>query len=349
MRSRLPLASLARLALTLSLVCVLPARAAAWGSAGHRIVARVAAANLTPAAESAVRGLLGKDDLAAVSTYADEVRAFRPETTAWHFVEMPRDAKAYVPSRDCVYTSRGDCAVAAIQRLEKILRGGAVSTGKAAGAGDGRAEALKYLVHLVADLHQPLHCGYKDDAGGNRIRVSFGATDTNLHALWDTHLVAFAQQSAAPRGLGENEYVTARLLPKIGGQITQAMRAGDREKALALLARLNPARARNTTIEGWAFESYGLARAITADACGKVASAPTPQKGKPVGRLKARPRGLLLTSAQSGATATDCAERSAARPIQLGAGYFPAHEKELDEQLLWAGLRLALMLNDIFK
>ena len=113
---------------------------------------------LTPAARAEVDRLLALEPgatLASISTWADETRS--PGTASWHYVNFPRDAGcAYEAPRDCP----GDaCVVGAIARQEAVLTSTAADAEKLV--------ALKYLVHFVGDVHQPLHAGYADDKGGN--------------------------------------------------------------------------------------------------------------------------------------------------------------------------------------
>jgi hypothetical protein len=110
---RFPFVSLA-----LALICSMPVQCSAWGPSAHRIIASIAVRNLKPKARLSVNELLSEKDFIAASTWADEVRALRPETSSWHFVNMPQYASAFVASRDC---PDGQCAVAVIQRFESVL------------------------------------------------------------------------------------------------------------------------------------------------------------------------------------------------------------------------------------
>ena len=182
-------------------VCFSPVPAFAWGALGHRVVAAIAADELTPAARAQVVALLGGDDAKAamisVSTWADEIRRQRPQTAPWHFADVPESAAAYDAHRDC---PGDDCVVAQIERDARIV-------GDRQLAPPVRAEALRYLVHFAADVHQPLHCSDNGDRGGNAVRVIIGQRQSNLHAIFDTDLV-----SALGRDPGE---VAARLESEI--------------------------------------------------------------------------------------------------------------------------------------
>ncbi|MCV2358675.1 S1/P1 nuclease [Paucibacter sp. TC2R-5] len=155
--------------------------AQAWGADGHRLIANLAEQNLNAGARAEVARLLALEPgstLASVSTWADEHRS--PQTGPWHYVNFPRDADClYEPLRDC---EGGACVVAAIQRQSSVLRSSAADD-------EARLKALKYVVHLVADVHQPLHAGFGDDRGGNSYQLQGFGRGTNLHALWDSGLI----------------------------------------------------------------------------------------------------------------------------------------------------------------
>ena len=164
---------------------LLPASAWAWGAQGHQVVVAMAQARLSPAARAEASRLLALEPgatLLSVSTWADEQRS--PETAAWHYVNFPRGQCAYTPARDC---PDGQCVVAAIDQQSQVLQSHASDA--------ERLVALKYVVHLVADVHQPLHAGHGDDRGGNTYQLQAFLQGTNLHAVWDTWLI---------RSLGED-------------------------------------------------------------------------------------------------------------------------------------------------
>lgn len=164
-------------------VLVAPSPCLAWGAEGHRIVAAIAADQLTLAAQAQVATLLGSNDakaaMVAVSTWADEIRRQRPNTAPWHFVDIPVSAPSYDADRDC---RRGDCVVAQIERDARIV-------GDRQLVAPVRAEALRFLIHFVGDVHQPLHDEDNGDRGGNRVQVVLGRRHTNLHAVWDVDVV----------------------------------------------------------------------------------------------------------------------------------------------------------------
>ena len=175
-----------------------PERVSAWGAVGHHVVARIAWTRMTPAARDRASALLeggGLPAFVAAATWADDVRNSRPETYNWHFVDVPVDAR-YDAARDCPSTEKGDCVILAIARERATL---ADATGPLV----KRAEALKFLIHFVGDLHQPLHSTDNHDRGGNDVAVAAlrgeDGRATNLHAVWDTGLINLSGETEASR------------------------------------------------------------------------------------------------------------------------------------------------------
>jgi len=151
----------------------------AWGTQGHQVIALLTEKQLTPKARDQVQKLLALEPgatLASISTWADEHR--NRTTASWHYVNLPRGDCTYNAQRDC---PDGNCVVEAINRQLAVLASDAPD--------EKRLTALKYAVHFVADVHQPLHAGYADDRGGNTYQLQAFGRGTNLHALWDTGLI----------------------------------------------------------------------------------------------------------------------------------------------------------------
>ena len=175
-------------ALPLLALCLalLPGRALAWGKPAHRLVAGLAEARLRPAARAEALRLLaseGHAHLAEVSGWADEVReaggARARDTRRWHFVNFGGPGCGYAPARDC---PDGGCIVAAINGQADILADRRRADAE-------RTQALKFLVHLVADVHQPLHATSKQLRGGLGVQLQVEGKGTNLHMLWDLKLL----------------------------------------------------------------------------------------------------------------------------------------------------------------
>lgn len=175
----------------------------AWGPLAHQVIAHIAAKELTTAARSQIEQLLGgpaEEAMVQASTWADEIHNQRPATASWHFVDIPVGSSGYDANRDC---ARDNCVVAQIERDERILGNHALSASV-------RAEALRFLIHFVADIHQPLHAADNMDRGGTGLRVVLARRETNMHSVWDADLV---------RNMGRNGETIAE---RIEGGIVQS-------------------------------------------------------------------------------------------------------------------------------
>lgn len=147
-------------------------------------MAQIAWSYLTPAGRARATALLDGQTLAEVSDWADAVR--RDPAYAWtaplHYANVPPGCSGFDLHRDC--PDEG-CVVSAIRRFAEDLRG---STGDRA----RKRDALRFLVHFVADVHQPLHVAYAGDRGGNEIRVEFFGSPMDLHEVWDSAILQYA-------------------------------------------------------------------------------------------------------------------------------------------------------------
>lgn len=160
----------------------------AWGPEGHRIVAELAQRHLSPAAEAQVERLLAPEHtkrLADIATWADDIQddpsqqALWKATRALHYINFRDRQCDYQPPRDC---PDGRCVVGGLEHYVAVL--GDHSQSDAA-----RRQALKFVVHFVGDVHQPLHAGYRDDKGGNTYQVQFQGKGSNLHRVWDSGML----------------------------------------------------------------------------------------------------------------------------------------------------------------
>jgi len=159
-----------------------------WGRVGHELVGALAQALLNSNANEMCQNLLPLEggSLEAVAPWADDVRRL-PEY-AWsaplHFINTPAWKCDYVRSRDCTSESGEDmmCVDGAIQNYTSRVNDTSIGS-------DQQAEALKFLVHFVGDIHQPLHCGFTEDEGGNLILGYFLTRQANLHQIWDTMMI----------------------------------------------------------------------------------------------------------------------------------------------------------------
>jgi hypothetical protein len=226
--------------------CVLAAiagPAAAWGDVGHKVTALIAYPRLNPKAKAAVDAILAADtdtltapDFASRATWADKWRTGHRETAAWHFVDLELDTPDLnaacfgFPKLDGKLASAGpaqDCVIDKIDEFEAELKA----------AGTTPAEkllALKFLMHFVGDLHQPLHASDHSDKGGNCIALSpeVGGSKT-LHGYWDTGVM--------PALGGTPEAISVRLTKKITAGDAKAWAQG--------------------TARDWAKESFALSKA----------------------------------------------------------------------------------------
>lgn len=168
----------------------------AWGVLGHRAVARIAENHLTANAKHRISLLLGTETMPLVSTWADELRNdpdFK-ETAPWHYLNVVSglDFPAFVAQLNdpaLLAPAAPSNAYTALLQARRDLKDPQKTT-------DEKRVALKFLIHLVGDVHQPLHVGHAEDKGGNGIVVNWRAKDdTNLHSVWDTAILEYSGYS----------------------------------------------------------------------------------------------------------------------------------------------------------
>ena len=292
-----------------------------WGCQGHRVIALIAADQLTSHAQSASARLLseyssdpslrpfcGSSDLPAfaqMSTWADDIRSRRKETAPWHFIDIPLDAGRGQLGESC--PSSTGCITSAIQSQLDILR---------SSAGDQKkAEALVFVIHLAGDLHQPLHAASNNDRGGNCLPVAFlgqepresaGASfKPNLHSVWDIDLVDHIIQDQDLRAF-------AGALKR---EFSDDIGAWKRSEA---------------NLEDWAWESHEAAVKVSYGALPRKIPVETPR--------------TLETCADDDHVSTrlyDLHEK-------VDESYFRVAAPLIRRQLALAGTRLALLLNQIW-
>lgn len=155
--------------------------ALAWGQKGHDVITYIAECHLTPEVKAKVEAALGRHSMVYYSNWLDNA-SNTPEyrhTKQWHYW----NAEEGVAYENAPVNPKGD-AVRAIKEMVAKLKNGNLSR-------DDEAVALMMLIHLVADMHQPLHMGHLSDRGGNNIKITNFNRDTNLHRYWDSELVEF--------------------------------------------------------------------------------------------------------------------------------------------------------------
>ena len=160
-----------------------------WGVLGHRIIGEIAETYLTPKAKNEIQKILGNETIALSSNWADFIKSDSTYDSLynWHFINLDsgltrKQIQTYLDSDTAtdIYTR--------VNYLVKQLKNKQLSMNK-------KRTYLKLLIHIIGDMHQPLHVGRKVDLGANRVRVQWFSTATNLHAVWDESLVNFQQLS----------------------------------------------------------------------------------------------------------------------------------------------------------
>ncbi|BDX08167.1 S1/P1 nuclease [Planctobacterium marinum] len=173
-----------KLALTLLLAATstLTPHAHAFGANGHRITGAIATEYLTPQAKQQLEAILGVETLAQASTWPDEMRSnpdeyWQKTTPPWHYVSVP-DGKTYkevgAPDVGDAYTALANFTIDLQDQSSSI---------------EVKQRAVRFIVHIIGDLHQPLHVGNGTDRGGNDHKVEFYWEESNLHRVWDSGLI----------------------------------------------------------------------------------------------------------------------------------------------------------------
>lgn len=150
-----------------------------WGQNGHRVTGKIAEIHLTRKAKRNIDKLLKGKSLAFVSTYADEIKSDRKYNSysVWHYVNMGLEETYEVSEKN----PEGDLVVG-IDTCIKVLKNEQSTE-------EEKVFHLKMLIHLIGDLHQPMHIGRKEDKGGNDVQVQWFGQGTNLHSVWDTKMI----------------------------------------------------------------------------------------------------------------------------------------------------------------
>ena len=297
-------------------VMLLPTPAHAWGCKGHQTIALIAGKHVTPEARQFVDKLLAenpadpqlrrycgnanRDLLADASTWPDDVRNER-KNGPWHYIDIPRGAARGPIAQYC---GTEGCIVQAINEQLAVLKDRSADPHK-------RADALRYVIHFVGDLHMPLHATTNNDEGGNCVPVRYfrrgphenqNSFTPNLHALWDTAIVERDMEGAEP--------------PEYADSLSQIF-AADFPKWQAA----------GIHVDDWAWESHELAESV-------VYAKLTP----PV-PVEAPATVHACTDANNIGQRMLHLDLAAAERYQQAAGPI------VEERLAQAGLRLALILN----
>jgi hypothetical protein len=167
----------------IGLLFYLPLQTMAWGQLGHRVVGEIADSYLNKKTRKEIRKILGNESIAITSNWADFIKsdpAYKYLDT-WHYTNLPTDL-----DYNGVQTFlKQDTAAGAYNRLQFMT----AELKKKDLPMDKKAMYLKLIIHIVGDIHQPMHTGHKDDLGGNLVKVQWFGQPSNLHRLWDSDLI----------------------------------------------------------------------------------------------------------------------------------------------------------------
>ncbi|GAA4970878.1 S1/P1 nuclease [Algibacter aquimarinus] len=150
-----------------------------WSQTGHRVVGEIASKHITGKTKRALKKILKGQSLAFASTFADEIKSDRRynEFYTWHYINMPMD----MDYKNSKKNPEGDL-VSGINYCIKIIKDDNTTN-------DDKAFYLKLLIHFIGDLHQPMHIALEEDRGGNDFKVQWFNEDSNLHRVWDKHMI----------------------------------------------------------------------------------------------------------------------------------------------------------------
>ncbi|MFK7831103.1 MAG: S1/P1 nuclease [Congregibacter sp.] len=160
----------------------------AWGPLGHELAGDISERYLSLATQKRIRALIGNESIAEASTWADRMRSdpsqfWQREAGAYHYVTVPQ-GRQY---RDITPPRKGD-ALTALSEFREALLDESTPIKQ-------RALALRFAIHIVQDLHQPLHVGRRGDRGGNDVDIRVNGKRSNLHRLWDSQVLYSAGRS----------------------------------------------------------------------------------------------------------------------------------------------------------
>lgn len=208
----------------------LPFATMAWGVLGHRIIGQIADSYLTKNTKKAIAGILGTESVAMTSNWPDFIKSDPAYNylSNWHYINF-KSGLSYDSVRNFLMADTATDAYSKINFIVTELKNKGLEKEK-------KILYLRLLIHLVGDIHQPLHVGRLEDQGGNRVRVLWFRDSTNLHTLWDTHLINFQQ-------LSYTEYASS----------------------INFTTKIQRSSLQQQPMTEWFFESYQLADKIYAD------------------------------------------------------------------------------------
>ena len=161
------------------------AESSAWGPQGHRVVGLIADRHLQPQVKQFIKQKFNINSLADVATWADKRRKKRRQEKPWHYTNIAEGQGTYSADRDCPEKA---CVTEKILEFSQVLRDRSATILE-------QAQALKFLVHFVGDVHQPLHLGNQKDRGGGSLHFTYRGRNVSLHYLWDGGLIDWRRTS----------------------------------------------------------------------------------------------------------------------------------------------------------
>lgn len=195
------------------LVLVFSLQSLGWGALGHRTVGLLAEANLTPKARNSVKYLLDKETLAGVANWADSLRSgttYR-QTLPYHYEKVPANSNYLLNLKNLGMDERAKGGVVQALIIARDTLRNYKTTYRE------KVDALKFLVHFVGDIHQPLHTGRENDKGGNDVPVNWFNNQVNLHKVWDSSMIYSAHKDFLKdnQDVETQSYIYARYLVKV--------------------------------------------------------------------------------------------------------------------------------------
>ena len=150
-----------------------------WGHEGHAVVGLIAERYMTAEALTRASDLLDGSTIDSVASWADDYRRDHRETGPWHYIDVPLADSELDMAREC---PNNECVIAKTEQFLAVLKDPKADRAT-------KAETLKFVIHFVGDMHQPLHDEDDGDKGGNARPVTFEGHPDNLHWVWDTGLL----------------------------------------------------------------------------------------------------------------------------------------------------------------
>lgn len=221
--------SIFKKALVVCAIAYMPLTATAWGVLGHRIVGEVADHYINNKTRKAIQQILGTESMAMTANWADFIKSDTSYNylSSWHYVNLPENL-----SKEATFSFLAQETEANIYNKTNEMIAILKNTNSTM---DQKKLALRLLIHLIGDLHQPMHTARKEDLGGNRIQLSWFGERSNLHRVWDEGLVGFQQ-------LSFTEY-------------TKAINYTNKQQVKAW---------QQTSLNDWVYESYQICNKIYA-------------------------------------------------------------------------------------